>query len=396
MRDSDTDSNGINIIGDGPIYRVLMRLGQTKAHGYSAWRASIFFVLFTWGPLFFLAYIQQFVMRTSTSFSLFGDFLVYARLLIVMCVFIASTKFVNPSINMVVREFRRSAVIRPADDATFSAILDKARDWSNSSLAEIITVLASYIGAFFGTHMQWDDLPSIWLAVISHGHGHLTPAGWWYLLITIPLFQWLLYHWIWRLFIWYRMLWGISRLPLQIRPAHPDLVGGLGFIIIGHAGFSFLIFAASALTSASIGNRYVYQNIHPSSYITLFAGIICVLLLIFILPLLMFTPQLIRAKLHGLLDYGFLASSYVSAFTKKWEDGRSDSKEQLLGNPDFQSLADMINGYNNIRKMRVMPFSISIFAFFLVTALVPLIPLLFTVKTAREIVDILLKLLLPS
>lgn len=395
MHDNDRDNGDFRIIGGGPVYRLFTRLGIGEAEGYSVWRAALLFTLIAWVPLFLLALVQQFALGIVPRFSLFGDMLVYARLFIVVCILLAAVGYVSPSTTMVVREFRRSGIIQPADDKKFAAVLADARRLGNSALAETILIIASYIGAFVGLRMEWHDQVSTWLAIVSHGHEQLTPAGWWYLVITVPLFQLLLYRWLWRLFIWYRVLWGVSRLPMQLMPTHPDLMGGLGFLIIGHAGFAFIIFTASVLISASVGNRYLLHHIHPPTYLTLFASIITVLLIVFILPLFMFTPQLIRAKRQGLLDYTYMASIYVRAFTEKWENGRNVPPEDMLGNPDYQSLADMTNGFNNVRRMRVIPFTFNLFLFFLLMAFIPIIPLLFTVRTAREIIDIFFKLILP-
>ncbi len=52
-------------------------------------------------------------------------------------------------------------------------------------------------------------------------------AGWWHLLVSLPLLLILFFGWIWRLALWARFLFLMSRLNLRLIPAHPDNVGGL-------------------------------------------------------------------------------------------------------------------------------------------------------------------------
>jgi hypothetical protein len=60
---------------------------------------------------------------------------------------------------------------------------------------------------------------SSWYGLDDHGSLHLSPAGWWFALVSLPFFQFLLFRWYYRLFIWARFLWQV--LPHQTRPL-PD------------------------------------------------------------------------------------------------------------------------------------------------------------------------------
>ena len=59
---------------------------------------------------------------------------------------------------------------------------------------------------------------------------NLSMAGWWHALVSVPMFQFLLLRWYFRVFIWARFLWRMSRINLKLVPTHPDRVGGLGFL----------------------------------------------------------------------------------------------------------------------------------------------------------------------
>ena len=75
---------------------------------------------------------------------------------------------------------------------------------------------------------------STWAAGSAAGSGsgfaNLSLAGWWHALVSVPIFQFLLVRWYFRMFIWARFLWQVSRIELRLVPTHPDRVGGLGFL----------------------------------------------------------------------------------------------------------------------------------------------------------------------
>src|SRR5215831_17724382 len=52
---------------------------------------------------------------------------------------------------------------------------------------------------------------STWYAMPG-GRWHLTPAGFWYVFVSIPILQFILLRWYLRLFIWFRFLWQVSRI----------------------------------------------------------------------------------------------------------------------------------------------------------------------------------------
>ena len=102
----------------------------------------------------------------------------------------------------------------------------KLRD---SVLAEgILAVLVVVVSAY--TRVELSGSFSTWQVLVSEAGRTRTLAGWWYVAVAIPLFQFLLYRWLWRLFIWTRLLWTLSRMNLQLTPTHPDLAAGLGFL----------------------------------------------------------------------------------------------------------------------------------------------------------------------
>ena len=71
----------------------------------------------------------------------------------------------------------------------------------------------------------------------------------------------------------------------------------------------------------------------------------------------------------------------------------TDATDELLGTADIQSLADLGNSYELVRKMRVLPIEVRDLVAMVIPGVVPAIPLAATVMPVSEIVKDLLRLL---
>jgi hypothetical protein len=110
-------------------------------------------------------------------------------------------------------------------------------------------------------------------------------------------------------------------------------------------------------------------------------------------PLLVFAPQLLQAKREGRREYRVLAERYVREFDLKWLRGAVPAQQPSLGSSDIQSLADLSNGYNVVRTMRMVPISKEAFLRLAMATLVPIVPLLLTMMPLEEILKKLVGIL---
>src|SRR5262249_51347947 len=140
----------------------------------------------------------------------------------------------------------------------FDAALAGATRLRNSVVAEGILIVLVYVvgGHFWQRFLVLST--STWYAVPSDTGTPLTLTGWWYGYASLPLFQFLLIRWYWRLIIWTRFLWQVSRIKLNLIPTQPDRVAGLGFLSGIVFAFTPLAVAHGALLAGMIGNRIFY------------------------------------------------------------------------------------------------------------------------------------------
>jgi len=65
---------------------------------------------------------------------------------------------------------------------------------------------------------------------------------------------------------------------------------------------------------------------------------------------------------------------------------------ELLGAADVQSLADLGNSYGMGREMRIVPFGLENVTRLAIAAATPLLPLVLTIFSIRQVADLLIKI----
>ena len=315
------------------------------------------------------------------------DIDVQTRLLVALPLLIAAEKIVHERLLPAPRLFVEKGLVRSEDRARFDEIVSSTTWWCNSVAVEVsLLVTAATLG-----HLLWMDKVSLhgeaWYARTGQSSPVLSLAGAWYAWISIPIFQFILVRWWFRLLLWWRFLFLVSRLDLVLQPAHPDRCGGLGLLGICADAFGPLLTAQSALVAALVGNRVIHQGAHLQDFNLQLLGILALCLLQVLGPLLFFGPGLLEARHRGHREYGMLADRYVREFERKWLHGGAPPDEPLLGSNDISALCDLGGSFQVVREMQMVPFGKEhVFQLAVMTAL-PAIPLLLIVVP----LDVILK-----
>jgi hypothetical protein len=177
----------------------------------------------------------------------------------------------------------------------------------------------------------------------------------------------------------------MSRIDLSLVPTHPDRVGGLGFLSGTVYAFIPLAVAHGALLSGSIANRIFHLGAALPEFKIEIAVFVAFMLVLVLGPLLVFAPQLARAKRTGLREYGTLAERYVREFDTKWLRGTEPANEPLVGSADIQSLADLANSFEVVRTMRMAPVTKDAILQLAGLTLAPVVPLALTMMPLEEL-----------
>lgn len=389
------DAQDFSLVHGGPLFQLLVRTHFASDALTLVVRRIILFALITWVPLLVLSALEGHLRDGYVALPFLLDLETHIRFLVVVPLLLAAELVVHRRLLPVARSFLDRDLISDAEDARFDAAIESAFRLRNSMLAELVLLAFVYgVGVLVvWRHYTALDIPT-WYARPSAEGYRLDGAGIWYAYVSLPIFQFLLLRWYFRLFIWIRFLWQVSRIELSLVPTHPDQLGGLGFLANTVFAFSVLLVAHGAMLAAQIANRTLFAGAAlPDFKVEIFMMLVFLLCLVFA-PLLVFTPQLSRAKRRGLLEYGALAERYVREFDGKWLRGGAQSSEPLMGSADIQSLADMGNSFTVVRTMRLAPIARDAVLELAACVLVPLIPLLLTVMPVEQLVKKLVGLVL--
>jgi len=385
----DNEQEDFSLVLGGPLFQLLRKAHlRGDALELVHWRilASI---LLTWFPLLILSRVHTGI-EPIVQRSFFHDIELHVRFLAALPILIGAELLVHSRIRPLVRRFIEWRIVLPKDKARFHDAIESAVKIRNSVYAELALLGAVYsLGLWFWNERS--DLGSSWYE-LPGGRWELTPAGYWYVFVSLPVFQFILLRWYMRLFIWFRFLWQVNRIELNLVPTHPDRCGGLSFLGKSSYAYSPILVAQGAILAAIVANRILHHGEKLVQFQVQIVGFIAFFTVAVLGPLLMFTPRMAQAKRKGLADYGLFAQRYVESFDQKWIQ-RSPS-EELLGTGDIQSLADLGNSYQVVREMRVVPFALQDVSRLAIATAVPLAPLLLTIFSFQELVTRVIKVVL--
>jgi hypothetical protein len=190
----------------------------------------------------------------------------------------------------VIGHFFTSGLLEEKDLPSLVAGIRKVVRLRESVLAEGVMVGLVILGAVF-LRREFSEGFSTWENLVSSGGVERTLAGWWFLLISLPIFQFLMIRWVWRIGIWYWFLWHTSKLDLRLIPTRPDMAGGLGILSLAQAKFGIIIFAASAMIAAEIGRDIIFGAASLFDYQMFVLGYVLLILVLFLIPLFVFEPE---------------------------------------------------------------------------------------------------------
>jgi hypothetical protein len=374
----------------GPLFRLEKRVGLIKANAPLTIRRAILAATLAWLPLLILSLIQGVAYGDKVPVPFLRDFSTYSRFLLALPLLLLAEIILGPRIAESAAHFVTSGLVTPADYPKFDAEIADGLRLRDSTVAEIIILILAYVFNLWGRWYTTVHV-STWHTLREGDLTSTTLAGWWLILFSTPLFQFLMIRWLWRLFLWFRFLSHVRRLDLQLFPTHPDEAAGLGFVGEAQRFFGILLFAYSMGVCGVLADQVVYNKTPLSHFAPAIAAYVIIALLIMVAPLIVFSGKLLAEKRKGLHQYGTLATSYTGDFHKKWILGQNPSHDGLLGTGDIQSLADLGNSYAFIEKMNAIPINPRSLLHLIVATLLPLTPLLLTVMPLKDVLKLLLK-----
>lgn len=369
----------------GPFFKLMVRSGLMKPEFARPARRATFLAVFTWLPLLILSLLQGLAFDGQVELPFLWDFAVHVRFLICVPLLIIAEVLLDARTRAVVKHFVDSKLVQVKDYPAFESVVRQAGRLRDSLLAEAIIVGVVIVSVIF-LRIEYLGSASTWQVLVSEDGRIRTLAGWWYLFLAIPFFQFLVARWVWRFLIWSHFLRSLSKMDLRLIPIHPDLAAGLGFLSPAQAKYGIIVFAVSSVIAAKIGEEILYGGASLLDYKIIIGGYVVMMLIVLLAPLLVFTPKLLMVKRRGLLEYSALGNEYTEAFDRKWIRKEVPEGEPLLGSSDIQSLADLGNSFQFVRNMRAFPIDRNSILPIVVATVLPMLPLVLTVYPFDELV----------
>ncbi len=381
------DPPDFSLVLGGPLFQMLRRAHLSDDGLRLLHRRVIIIALICWFPLLVLSAIGGRLLGGDAAVPFLLDIDVHLRFLIAVPLLISAEAIVHQRMRNIVKVFLDRRLIPENAMTRFEEIINAALRLRNSVTVEVILLIFVYL---VGVLVVWRHYIALdaatWYATPSANGPQFSLAGAWYGYVSLPVFQFLLARWYFRVFIWARFLWQVSRLELSLVPTNPDRVGGLGFLTGMVHAFAPVLLAHGVLLAGSIANRIFYLHATLLDFkpevITLTVFLLCLVAA----PLLVFTPLLAEAKRAASRTYGTLAQRYGREFASKWLDAGASPGEPLLGAADIQSLADMGNSVEVVRTMRTTLLTKEVLMVLGGAVIAPVLPLALTMMPLNELV----------
>jgi hypothetical protein len=388
------DAKDFSLVLGGPLFQLWRGMRLSGGHLELIRRRIVVMVCVAWLPLLLLSAIEGHAWGASVKLPFLLDVEQNLRLLVALPLLIAAELTVHTLMRQGVAQFLVLRLIPDDARSQFDSAVASAMRLRNSRVAELL-LLALVYG--IGVPYLWRNYVALdlvsWYGVMDAGKLRPSLAGWWLGCVSVPLLQFLLLRWYFRLFIWTRFLWHVSSIELRLLPTHPDRCGGLSFLKFVRFAFAPLLLAQGVDLAGLIANRILFAGGALPEFLDLIAVTIFFAVLIVIGPLLVFTRRLEAVARAGAREYGELAQRYVRDFDQKWLRGGAAADESLLGSEDIESLADMGNSFQVVQQMHWVPFTLRDVIQVALISLLPILPLALTMFSLRDLMRHSLRLI---
>jgi len=384
------DQPDFSLVLGGPLFQLLRRVHLADDALMMVRQRIVVIALIAWLPLLLMSAFQGQLYGSSVSVPFLLDIEAHIRFLVAMPLLILAELVVHRRMRPLLQQFIERNLIPAESLEKFEAVVASAFRLRNSVLAEVLLICIVYgIGILFVWRHYVALDTSTWYATPSPTGPRLSLAGMWYGYVSLPIFQFLLCRWYFRLFIWTRFLFQVSRIELSLVPTHPDYLGGLSFISGQVYAFTVLAVAHGALLAGNLANRIFFLGATLTEFKIEIAVVVIFMLCVILGPMLFFAPRLAEVRRNGAREYGVLAERYVRTFDTKWLRNQTPVNEPLLGSGDIQSLADMGNSFAVVQNMRIVPIKKEDALRIAAATLAPIVPLALTMMSLEELLKTL-------
>lgn len=377
----------IIVRNDLPI-RWQRKVGLAPDNGLGVARRALFFAMFSWLPIVIWAALESRLLDRAVGEPLLAHYGVHVRCLVAIPFLILAESMALRVVRTIVSQFLENGLIIESQREQFIQIIkdtthlrDKAFPW--------VIVFALTLLWLVGVPKNIHEHELSW-ATLDAGMGF---GGWWFLYIVRPIFTILLLGWFWRIGLIFRLFYFISKLDLALVPAHPDAMGGLGFLQKLPKAFILVTLAMSAV----LASRWIHDSLfHQIALDTLKLPLLSFAILwglTVLAPLFVFSGKMISTRKKAMRQYSALLSEHGRLVHQKWILGQKIGERDILDSPELGPSADIETIYDAVKKMRLIPIGKSCIIPIVVPVALPMIIVAATQIPLLQILTTLFKAL---
>ena len=321
------------------------------------------------------------------------DLGVWAKYFVAIGAFTLAEQQIELQLKTKLRQAIAAPILAPSSMAQAAKAVSDALRRRNSRLAEAVCLAMAAIASLIALRHLLFVSGSYWAVAGSPAGNSITLAGWWCVLVSLPLFWFLALRGLWRHFVWSLLLRRIARLQLRLVSTHPDGRAGLGFVAEYPNAYMLFVFGMSAASAAAVGRNLLHETASIAVISTLMGLWLFLVLGLFAFPLATFSKPLATLKKETLQRLGAQATEYHRLAERKLTGSNvfADSPEEA---EEVKDVGDPSKQYDTTRKQSTLLMSRSAVLPVSAAALLPFAILAATLVPFKEVVSLLKKLLL--
>ena len=340
----------------GPFYDLQRQLGLLRENAFRAGSRALLFVGLAWGVPLILSLIDGNAFGQPSDKPYLLELGVWARFLVAVGLFMLMERQVEERLRELLLELVRAPLLAPGSIEAAAKAVTRALKRRDARLAEAIC-LAIAILATIATYFRLLDGETLsWAVRVSPDGYALTLAGWWCVVVSNPLFWFLLMRWLWRLFVWAKLLHDLAALELRLVATHPDGQGGLAFIGQYPNVYATFVFALSCVLGAALAQELIAGDLAPATYGYVMGGWLLIVLMLLAWPLLAFRKPLADLKERTLLACSAQATRHHRAAERELL-GKNISAAEDAEPVAASDIPDPSKIYETAGKLSVFPVS---------------------------------------
>jgi hypothetical protein len=347
--DSSSAPGEISLIRGGPFYRIQHAVGLIRPNEWNLARRITFLIVVGWLPLFLITALVNF----DGFVSLLRDYRVHARLLVAVPVLLVGELLMESRFRAVIGHIRQAGLLDALELAHVDDVIATMIRLRDSLLPEFAILLLLIVHTATSYKGLVDATP--WLSRASGGELHLTAAGWYAVVVSTSIFQFLLGLALWKWLLWTFFAYKLSKRNLKLVATHPDGHGGLGFLGLTSAAFAPIAFSATVVIAATWRQDILHHGARLVNFKLPAIVLVGLTAVVALGPLAFFVPGLAGVRRKGILDYGILGQLHSAEFHQKWIVHRGGHELEFLTAPEISSLSNYGRVYETIEKMNSFP-----------------------------------------